>query len=196
MTSTRTFSPGRIRAWNDPRIRALNPGLTMPNRSIALVARQDGSGTTFALTNHLSAVSAAWRDRGPGVGNLVDWRGMAMLARGNEGMAARIKGSEDSIGYLEYYFAQRLGLAVAHLQNSAGRYVEPGERGGQMALTSNAGRCRTTSGCSCRTRRGGVVPDRDLQLAAALCDITPTRQGGRAEEVRTWGLTTGQTLQP
>ena len=53
-----------------------------------------------------------------------------MLARGNEGVAARIKGSEYSIGYVEYHFAQRLGLAVAQLQNRAGRYVEPGERGG------------------------------------------------------------------
>src|SRR5262245_11615876 len=47
---------GRIRFWNDPRIRASNPGLELPNRGIALVARQDGSGTTFALTNHLTAV--------------------------------------------------------------------------------------------------------------------------------------------
>jgi phosphate transport system substrate-binding protein len=129
---------GRLRTWNDPRIRAANPEATLPNRSIAVVARQDGSGTTFAFTNHLSAVSEAWRDRGPGRGNLVDWRGMAMLARGNEGVAARIKGSEYSIGYVEYHFARRLGLPMALLQNRAGRYVEPGERGGRMALAAGA----------------------------------------------------------
>jgi len=128
---------GRIRTWTDPRIRAANPDVELPNRSIAVVARQDGSGTTHAFTNHLSAVSEAWRDRGPGVGNLVDWRGAAMLARGNEGVAARIKVSEYSIGYVEYHFARRLGLAMAHLQNRAGRYVEPGERGGQMALAAS-----------------------------------------------------------
>jgi phosphate transport system substrate-binding protein len=128
---------GRIRSWNDARIREANPGLTLPNRTIALVARQDGSGTTFAFTNHLSAVSPAWRDQGPGAGNLVDWRGLAMLARGNEGVAARIKVSEYSLGYVEYHFAKRLGLPMAHLQNRAGRYVEPGERGGQAALASN-----------------------------------------------------------
>jgi phosphate transport system substrate-binding protein len=130
---------GRIRTWNDPRIRAVNPGLNLPSRSIAIVARQDASGTTFAFTNHLSAISEAWRDRGPGVGNLVDWRGAAMLARGNEGVAGRIKVSEDSIGYIEYHFAKRLGLPMAQVQNKAGRYVEPSDRGGQTALTSTAG---------------------------------------------------------
>src|SRR5262245_52900962 len=129
---------GRVRNWSDPRIRADNAGLNLPNRNIAIVARQESSGTTFAFTNHLSAVSPAWRDRGPGVGNLVDWRGTAMLARGNEGVAARIKVSQDSIGYVEYHFAKRLGLAMAHLQNRAGRFVEPGEQSGQSALASTA----------------------------------------------------------
>jgi phosphate transport system substrate-binding protein len=128
---------GEIRSWNDSRIRDANPGVVLPNRSIALVARQDGSGTTFALTNHLGAVNSAWRNQGPGVGNLVDWKGRAMLARGNEGVAARIKVSEYSLGYVEHHFAKRLGLPMAHLQNRAGRYVEPGERGGQAALASN-----------------------------------------------------------
>ena len=128
---------GRIRNWDDPRIRAQNPTLNLPNRTIAIVARQDSSGTTFALTNHLSAVSGVWRDQGPGVGNLVDWRGTAMVARGNEGVAGRIKVSEASIGYVEYHFAKRLGLSMAHVQNKAGRYVAPSEQGGQAALAVN-----------------------------------------------------------
>src|SRR5215470_5169630 len=129
---------GRIRTWNDPRIRAINPGLNLPGRNIAIVARQDSSGTTFAFTNHLSAISDAWRDRGPGVGNLVDWRGSAMLARGSDGVAGRIKVSEDSIGYMEYHFAKRLGLPMAQVQNKAGRFVEPSDRSGQLALASAA----------------------------------------------------------
>src|SRR5262245_34385274 len=128
---------GRVRTWSDPRVRAANPGLHLPNRTIAVVARQDGSGTTFAFTNHLSAVSDAWRDRGPGVGTLLDWRGVAMLARGNEGVAGRIKASEDSIGYVEYHFAKRLGLTMALLQNRSGQFVEPGERSGQAALANS-----------------------------------------------------------
>jgi phosphate transport system substrate-binding protein len=128
---------GTIRSWNDPRIREINPGLSLPNRSIAPVARQDGSGTTFAFTNHLGAISPTWRTQGPGIGNLVDWRGLAMLARGNEGVAGRVKVSESSLGYVEYHFAKRLGLPMAHLQNKAGRYVAPSGEGGQAALASN-----------------------------------------------------------
>jgi phosphate transport system substrate-binding protein len=128
---------GRVRTWDDPRIRAHNPGLNLPHRSIAIVARQDSSGTTFALTNHLSAISNVWRDQGPGIGNLVDWRGAAMLARGNEGVAGRIKVSAGSIGYVEHHFAKRLGLSMAYVQNRAGRYVAPDEHSGQAALSAN-----------------------------------------------------------
>src|SRR5262249_50380842 len=131
---------GQIRTWNDPRIAAANPGLALPARSIAMVARRDASGTTFAMTNHLSAISEAWRDRGPGVRNLVDWRGAVMRARGNEGVAGRIKISEGAIGYVEYHFAKRLGLAMAHLQNRAGHFVGPSDVSGQTALAQNAPR--------------------------------------------------------
>ncbi len=127
---------GKIREWGDPRLVALNPGLKLSKQTIALVGRQDSSGTTYALSNHLSAVSAEWRDRGPGVGKVVDWPGHAMMARGNEGVASRIKISQGSIGYVEYGFAKRLGLAMAHLQNRAGRFVEPGPRSGQAALAA------------------------------------------------------------
>jgi phosphate transport system substrate-binding protein len=127
---------GKIAKWNDPRIRAINPTLMLPNSNIALVARQDGSGTTFALSNHLSAISSAWKT-GPGTGYVVNWTARAMRARGNEGVAALIKLSEGSIGYVEYAFALRLGLRMAHLQNKAGQYVTPNDRSGQAALASN-----------------------------------------------------------
>ena len=186
---------GRIRTWNDPRIRAVNPGLTLPNRSIALVARQDGSGTTFALTNHLAAISEAWRDRGPGVGNLVDWRGAAMLARGNEGVAGRIRGSEDSIGYVEYHFAKRLGLPMAQLQNKAGRYVAPGERTGQIALAQSVSRMPANLRL--------FLPDPDGEDAYPIVTYTwlllydryPDRDKVAAlRKFVTWGLTEGQAL--
>lgn len=129
---------GKITHWNDARIQAANPGLNLPNQSITMVTRQDSSGTTYAFTNHLSAVSQAWRDRGPGVGKVVDWPGNAMAARGNEGVASRIKVSEGSIGYLEYGFAKRLGLPLASLENKAGNFVAPNDHSGVEALASNA----------------------------------------------------------
>jgi phosphate transport system substrate-binding protein len=128
----------KIVKWNDARIRAINPGLALPNRSITIAARRDSSGTTFALSNHLSAISREWQ-QGPGVGYAIDWSGRAMLARGNEGVAGLVKISEGAIGYVEYGFARRLGLPTAHLQNRAGQYVAAGDRTGQAAFASNVG---------------------------------------------------------
>src|SRR5215471_1672423 len=52
---------GRITQWNDPRIAKSNPGTTLPRLTIATIVRQDGSGTTFAFTKHLDAISEPWR---------------------------------------------------------------------------------------------------------------------------------------
>jgi len=128
---------GNIPKWNDARIQAINPDLKLPNKTITLVVRQDSSGTTFALTNHLNAIGTRWSALGRGVGTVVGWSGNTMLARGNEGVAARIKVSEGSIGYVEYGFAKRLGIPMAHLENKDGRYVEPSAASGQSAIAAN-----------------------------------------------------------
>ena len=127
---------GAIRQWDDPRIKAANPGLAFPHRDIAIVARQDSSGTTAAFTKHLAAIGPGWRAKGGmGVGKLIDWPKGTMLAPGNEGVAGRIKISEGSIGYVEYWFAQRLGLRMAALQNKAGSYITPTAHSGELALS-------------------------------------------------------------
>ncbi|MBL0168278.1 MAG: phosphate ABC transporter substrate-binding protein PstS [Propionivibrio sp.] len=131
---------GKIPRWNDSRIQATNPGLNLPDREIVVVARQDSSGTTYALTNHLSAVSPQWRDRGPGVGKVVVWPDTAMIVRGNEGVASRIKLSVGSIGYIEYSFARYLGLSTAHLENKEGRFVAPSDVVGETTLAANLSR--------------------------------------------------------
>ena len=69
---------GDIRKWDDPRIKQANPDLNLPSEDIIPVVRADGSGTTYAFTNHLSAISHEWRDRGPGVGKVVHWPAHAM----------------------------------------------------------------------------------------------------------------------
>ena len=100
-------STARSRGGTTQRIVAANPGLALPDKSIAVAVRRDGSGTTFAFANHLNAIDPRWREAGLGVGTQVDWPGSAMTARGNEGVAGLIKISQNSIGYVEYGFAQR-----------------------------------------------------------------------------------------
>jgi len=83
------------------------------------VVRQDGSGTTFAFTKNLDAVSEKWRSQfGPAT--LVNWPGNAMRAKGNEGVASLIRNSADSIGYVGYEFARKIGLASATFSTRIG----------------------------------------------------------------------------
>jgi phosphate transport system substrate-binding protein len=127
---------GKIYRWDDPRIAAANPGLDLPSKLIQVVVRRDSSGTTYAFSNHLSAISTAWREQGPGAGKQIDWPGGAMTGRGNEGVAQKVKISQGSIGYMEYGFAKRLGLPMAVLENKAGAYIEPDADSGREALDS------------------------------------------------------------
>ena len=120
---------GKIRMWNDPRIRAANKDVDLPAITIAVVCRQEPSEATDAFTNHLAAVSPSWA-AGPGTGKIIEWPHFAMLAHGNEGIASKIKISEGSIGYLDYGFALRLGLQMAELENKAGQFVAPTPRSG------------------------------------------------------------------
>jgi phosphate transport system substrate-binding protein len=125
----------KIRKWDDPRIAAANPGIAFPHRDIALVVRQDSSGTTAAFTNHLATISSSWRAAGMDVGKFVEWPGAVLSAPGDEGVAARIRLSEGSIGYVEYWFAQRLGLRMAALANKAGNFITPTAHAGELALS-------------------------------------------------------------
>ena len=114
---------GEITNWNNKLIAESNPGVKLPDLTITTVVRQDGSGTTYAFTKHLDAISDKWRAR-YGAATLVDWPGMAMRAPGNEGVAGRIQQSVGSIGYIEYGFAQELDLKTAILENKEGKFVK------------------------------------------------------------------------
>jgi phosphate transport system substrate-binding protein len=124
---------GQITQWNDPVIASANPTLSLPDLTITTVVRQDSSGTTFAFTRHLDAISEAWRSQYI-PSTLIDWPGNAMRAQGNEGVTARITQSIGSIGYVSHEFARRAGLRVATLENRAGQYVAPTLQSSSAAL--------------------------------------------------------------
>ena len=126
---------GEIKNWNDPLIAQSNPGARLPNLTIATVVRQDGSGTTFAFTKHLDAISERWRSQ-YGPATLVNWPGDAMRASGNEGVAGLIEKSEGSIGYMGYEFARRIALPVASLENKEGKFVDPSAESCTAALAT------------------------------------------------------------
>ncbi len=115
---------GKITRWDDERIAAVNPGVTLPKSEIQVVVRQDSSGTTFAFTKHLSAISEEWR-KGPGEGKSLGWPAHVSRTNGNEGVAGRIARGIGMIGYVHYGTAQRAGLGMAWVENKAGNYIKP-----------------------------------------------------------------------
>lgn len=124
---------GKITHWDDSKIVADNPDAKLPAREIAVVARQDGSGTTFAFSNHLSAVNDDWK-KDFGAHTKIGWPGHVMLANGNGGVAGQIQRSTGAIGYVEFGVAKECGLGIATLQNKAGNFVEPTPTSGLAAL--------------------------------------------------------------
>ncbi len=114
---------GRITRWNDARIAALNPGVTLPAREIVVVHRSDGSGTTYVFVDYLSKVSADW-EKQVGRATSVNWP-VGLGGKGNEGVTQQVKQLEGSIGYVELIYALSNQLQYATVKNRAGTEVTP-----------------------------------------------------------------------
>lgn len=122
---------GKIRKWNDPALLALNPALRLPDLPIKVIYREDKSGTTFNFTNYLSKVSVDWR-RDYGEGLSVKWP-VGQAAKGNEGVAIKVKDTLGAIGYADYAHAMEQHLDYVQLKNRDGFYVRPNAGSTQAA---------------------------------------------------------------
>lgn len=119
---------GAITKWNDPKIVALNPGKKLPDQSITVVHRADGSGTTFIFTDYLNEVSKDWAGK-VGKGAAVKWPAASSVGgKGNEGVAANVTRVKGSIGYVEYAYAKKNNIKYLQLMNKDGKYVSPSEK--------------------------------------------------------------------
>ncbi|MBZ0091513.1 MAG: phosphate ABC transporter substrate-binding protein PstS [Sulfuricellaceae bacterium] len=112
---------GKITKWNDPKLVALNKGVKLPNQTITVVHRSDGSGTTFIFTNYMSKVSTEWKDK---IGNdtSVAWP-VGTGGKGNEGVANFVKQIKGSIGYVETAYAKQNKMTYTELKNKDGVFV-------------------------------------------------------------------------
>jgi phosphate transport system substrate-binding protein len=132
---------GRIERWNDPEIAAANPGVTLPEEPIAIVARRDASGTTQALTRHLGAIDPQFAEQvgatlTPVWPKALDERGALIEGRGNDGVSAFVRAIPGALGYVQYGYAALPGQQVAVLENKAGDYVAAGPEGLRAAADS------------------------------------------------------------
>jgi phosphate transport system substrate-binding protein len=114
---------GSIAKWNDPAIKALNPKADLPDLAIAVMHRADGSGTTFNFTNYLDKVSPDWQSK-VGEATSVEWP-TGIGAKGNDGVANNVAGTNGAIGYVEYAYAKQNHLTYADMVNKDGKTVAP-----------------------------------------------------------------------
>lgn len=114
---------GRIKKWNDGRIKQLNPRTRLPGLKITPVFRSDGSGDTYVFTAYLSKVSGAWK-RSVGFATSVGFPA-GVGAKGNPGMTSTVTSTPGAIGYISASYLIAAGLPAAAIQNKAGNFEVP-----------------------------------------------------------------------
>jgi phosphate transport system substrate-binding protein len=125
---------GKIKTWNDPAIKALNPGVSLPSTPISLAVRSDSSGTTanFSLALTLGAASD-WK---LGTSSTINWPSSAHGGNGNGGVAQIVKSTPGAIGYVDYADAKAAGLTFASVKNQAGNFIAPSPSSASAAGTT------------------------------------------------------------
>ena len=127
---------GIITKWDDPAIKADNPGLTLPAIQVVPVVRSDGSGTTAQFTAWLaSEQSKLWNDYCVKVGRSTPCGQTSnyptrtgMVAQSGSLGVSGYTSQEQSVGaitYVEYSYAKNAGFPVAKVLNKSNFYVEP-----------------------------------------------------------------------
>jgi phosphate transport system substrate-binding protein len=185
---------GNIKKWNDPAIRKLNKGKSLPDLDITVIHRSDNSGTTYNFTEYLSRVSRSWKS-GPGKGLAVNWP-TGVGARGSSGVSAALSQTQGGITYVDVAFSLANHFKYAKVKNKAGIYQGPGLRGIIAAGQSINRVAPNNTGLSV------VNPPKKFKLAYPICTfvymIIP-RQTGKAAELKKfarWTLTKGQADGP
>ncbi len=125
---------GKIKKWNDPAIKKLNPGVNLPDMAIAPVHRADGSGTTFLFSTYLSDSSPAWKEN-VGANTSLEWPA-GIGAKGNEGVANMTTQTRGGIGYVEYAYVVQNHMTYMKMINKEGAVVSPTAEAFQAAAAN------------------------------------------------------------
>ncbi len=112
----------KIKTWNDPAIKAINPGASLPSTPITIAVRSDSSGTTQNFALFLQEAASNWK---LGDSSTINWPKSAHAGNGNGGVAQVIKSTPGAIGYVDYADAKAAGLVYASVKNKDGNFVAP-----------------------------------------------------------------------
>lgn len=133
---------GAIKRWDDDAIQALNPGVDLPDSSIAIVYRSDSSGTTFVFTDYLARTSPTFAGAvSPGANKKPDWTKSSatqLSGNGNDGVGSLVKTTPNSIGYVELAYVDSLALKAAQMKSHDGDFLAPTTEGASKAAASKA----------------------------------------------------------
>ncbi len=122
---------GRIKTWNDPAIKSVNPGTSLPSTAITMARRSDSSGTTANFSQFLvDAAPGVWK---LGSNSTINWPATSRGGNGNGGVAQIIKSTPGAVGYVDYADAKAAGLTFASVKNKAGDFVAPTSRSASAA---------------------------------------------------------------
>jgi len=187
---------GNITNWNAGAIRALNPGVTLPDQKITVVYRSDGSGSTYAFTNYLATVSPQWKSK-VGVNTSVSFP-TGTGARGSAGVAGIVKSTVGALTYVDAAYSIANKFQFALIKNRAGGNATPGVRGVQAAL------CELPAKVTSLSQLKIVDPSakcgkRAYPISTFTYVIVPTASGSKAADLRKfvyWAVTAGQKFGP
>jgi phosphate transport system substrate-binding protein len=138
---------GKITKWNDPAIAKDNAGTTLPNTTITVVHRSDGSGTTYIWVDYLAKASAEWKKK-VGVATSVNWP-VGLGGAGNEGVAGLVKQTPGAMGYVELIYALQNQISYGSVQNSSGIFVLASTASVTAAAASASKMCSATVTTDC-----------------------------------------------
>jgi phosphate transport system substrate-binding protein len=185
---------GRITNWNDPQLKKLNKGKSLPDLKITVIHRSDNSGTTYNLTDYLSRVSPSWKS-GPGRGVAVNWP-TGIGARGSSGVAAALGSTQGGITYVDVAYTLKNHLKFAAVQNRAKTWALPGLTGIKSAAATINRVAPDNGGISI------VNPAKSQKLAYPICTFTYViipKSSPKAADLKrfvNWALTRGQSFGP
>ena len=130
-TTIANIFQGKIKTWDDPAIKALNPSASLPSSSITLAVRSDSSGTTQNFSLFLeTAVPSVWT---LGSSSTINWPSTARAGNGNSGVAQIVKSTPGAIGYVDLADAKASGLTYASVKNKDGNFVAPSSESASAA---------------------------------------------------------------
>jgi phosphate transport system substrate-binding protein len=129
------IASGKVSHWDNAIIAKENAGVKLPHKKLTFVHRADGSGTTYNFTYYLSKVSKEWR-KTYGAKKALTWPGEQHIGgKTNSGVAALLKQTPYSVGYIDYADAANNDIAMAQVENREGKYITPTLKSFQIAAS-------------------------------------------------------------